>query len=175
MTLRSRTIRLAHEKPELRDHLLPLLKEAAANEVVLRTQGGGWAIDADRLMQVMTRLGVKPPVREEIARTGMGPPDMIAMIMRELKRYDLGRRAPIRPKKVVSPWESKEKLFALMDTWAEEAASDWMADNPGESIESVARDLGLSFLYRPGVESLMQAAGLNRHQVAEMAADRLVR
>jgi len=51
MGLRSKLIRLAHAKPELREHLLPLLKEAAsgldlykANKIVGKLNGAG--IDA---------------------------------------------------------------------------------------------------------------------------------
>lgn len=51
MTLRSKLIRLAHAQPELRPHLLPLLKEAAVNmkrqplEIPLQT-GGSETVDA---------------------------------------------------------------------------------------------------------------------------------
>jgi hypothetical protein len=48
-TLRSKVIRLAHENPELRPHLLPLLKEAAGTvkvwEVIYDGPGPGAAGD----------------------------------------------------------------------------------------------------------------------------------
>ena len=39
MNLRKRLIRLAHQKPELRPHLIPILKQAAAPEKVLKMVG----------------------------------------------------------------------------------------------------------------------------------------
>tara|TARA_B100000674_G_C37843568_1_gene916508 strand:+ start:562 stop:1263 length:702 start_codon:yes stop_codon:yes gene_type:complete len=44
--LRSKIIRLAHEKPELREHLLPMLKEASVAQTILKQLGGARRLKA---------------------------------------------------------------------------------------------------------------------------------
>ena len=51
MTLRKATIRLAHSNPELREALLPLVKEAAVSE-------RGWKADKKFLMPTVFKLGL---------------------------------------------------------------------------------------------------------------------
>jgi hypothetical protein len=49
--LRSKVIRLAHAKPELRPHLLPLLERTTANPPRLRSGASWWPEDSPELVE----------------------------------------------------------------------------------------------------------------------------
>lgn len=183
MSLRAVTIRLAHAKPELREHLLPLLAKEAAypqTDVVFRTTSGNWGGNAQNIAGGMIADGVPKPLRDSImdALLKGGTPvvreAVLQKIISNLKKRNAVHRVAIPPsERKMTPGRAKDKLIALMNAWAKDAYKDWKADNPGRDIQEVAFDLGRSFLYEPEVEELMETAGLTRRQVENMAADRL--
>lgn len=181
-SLRSKVIRLAHARPELRPALLPLLKEAAypRTEVKFRDREGLWSGIAQDIATIMIVSDVPKNLRDRImdALLAGESPVIPAQAVKEMKRRKTIRKVVTTPSpapgpKGPSPSQAQKKLDALMKVWARNARKDWLSDNPGTDISDVARDLASGFVYEWGVPELIAASGMRKNLVVDMVAEQL--
>jgi len=180
--LRSRVIRLAYARPDLRPALLPLLKEAAypRTEVKFRDRTGTlWSGIAQDIAAIMIVSDVPKNLRDRIMTSLLAgeSPRFPDQALKELKRRGTIRKVVTTPAPEAPQGPSlavaRKKLDALMKAWAKDARKDWMSDNPGSDVSDVARDLALGFLYQYGVAELIAAAGMRKNLVVDMVAEQL--
>ncbi|NBQ99352.1 MAG: hypothetical protein EBT79_02255 [Actinobacteria bacterium] len=121
--LRGRIIRLAHSRPELREHLLPLVKEASASEPATAPRVGdilysSWGydqtnIDFYEIVQVSGSMVVLRELGKKVIRSS-GPEDYVIPVPGQYTG------APLR-RKIKSSW--KGTIYVSISTY--EGAYSW--------------------------------------------------